>query len=340
MTERHDIDRTVQAWFAVDAPHAAPPRLVEAVVTDTRRRRPRPAWLVVLRGDDAAASFPNVSFLSRPIVGIALAALLMLGLISWAVVAGGAPRPISLVLPTSTPAMTIATTSPAPTVAFPAPTGPLPPGANVRNGPLAPGKYDYLFIDGQGFSASFTVPSGWTWNGRSLSKGGSGPPGGATIFFYGGSVQVYPDPCHWAAMPTRRPAGSAADVVAALAAQPSRSATTPTDASSQGLANSWPSMVVELTVPDGINFAGCDRGQFRSWGPENNVRSHQGAGQRDLVWAIDIPGAGTTDAQGKLIAPVPPGGLVIDAASFPSTPAEVMSEMARILRSMYVGHFG
>ena len=83
------------------------------------------------------------------------------------------------------------------------------------------------------------------------------------------------------------------DLMAALAAQPMRGAGTPIDRRANfPVANRWAGMAVELTVPDDINFADCDGGQFRSWGPENNARSNQGPGQRDLVWAVDGTGKG------------------------------------------------
>jgi hypothetical protein len=78
-------------------------------------------------------------------------------------------------------------------------------------------------------------------------------------------------------------------------------------------------------VPNNIVFANCDGGQFRSWGPDADARSHQGPGQRDLVWAVYLGGSQR---------------LVIDAASFPGTPADVMSEIDAILGSIGVGHWG
>jgi hypothetical protein len=208
-------------------------------------------------------------------------------------------------------------------------------------GRLDAGTYTYGDVDRQGFNVRFTVPAGWTWHGRYLNKGGVGPPDGASIFFFGGPVQVYPDPCDWAELRNPPMALSAGDVIAALTAQPMRNATTPIDrpADVPGLANRWPGKTVELTVPD-VNFAGCDEGEFRSWGPNNNVRSHQGPGQRDLVWAVDIPGAGVDNGQHAIIEPPPVGGLIIDAASFPGTPADVMSEVEAILRSIAAGHWG
>lgn len=51
------------------------------------------------------------------------------------------------------------------------------------------------------------------------------------------------------------------------------------------------------------------------------------------MWALDIPGAVVTNTQGTIIAS-PVGGLIIDAASFPGTPAGVMSEIHAILGSI------
>lgn len=227
--------------------------------------------------------------------------------------------------------------SPAPTVRTPGPTIGLvgPNGAAVVQGALLnPGTYTDLEVDGTNFNVRFTVPAGWTWNGRYLSKGGVGLPDGAAIFFDGNLVQVYTDPCHWAGAAPVPPTGSSVrDLVAALAAQPMRSATKPTDRNANGLGASgrWAGMAVELTVPDNIVFANCDRGQVRSWGPDDDARSHQGPGQRDLVWAVDLSGNGV-DAGGQR--------LIIDAASFRGTPANVTSEINAILGSIVVGHWG
>ena len=211
------------------------------------------------------------------------------------------------------------------------------PMRKLRSGPLNAGTYAYLDVGRQSFNVRFTVPAGWTWHGRYLSKGGVGPPDGAAIFFFGGPVQVYADPCHWAGAQPDPPTGLAVvDLMAALVAQPMRGAGTPIDrpANVPGIANRWGGMAVELTMPDDVTFADCDRGQFRSWGPGYNTRSHQGPGQRDLVWAVDVLGNG-----------VEFGGLgeqrlIIDAASFPGTPASVMSQIDAILGSIAVGHWG
>jgi hypothetical protein len=228
------------------------------------------------------------------------------------------------------------------TVAAPSPTSdPYGAKSTLTIGNLEPATYAYLDVDGQGFNVRFTVPTGWTWNGRYLSKGGVDLPDGAAIFFYGGPVEVYADPCHWSESGSILSTGF--DVIDHLSAQPMRSATTSTARPAPvpaGPADRWAGKVVELTVPDDIDIAGCDGGQFRSWGSGTNVRANQGPGQRDLVWVIDIDGAGVIDDQGSVLVTPPVGGLIIDAASFASTPADVMIEIEAILASIAVGHWG
>ena len=219
------------------------------------------------------------------------------------------------------------------------------------SGHLRRGTYTYTNVDAQGFNVRFTVPAGWTWYGSYLSKGGIGLPGGAAIFFFGGPVQVYADPCHWAGSQSNPPTGqSVDDLMASLATQPLRSATTPIDRPAGGLSltvrpgstnppadpnasgpRPWAGRSVELTVPNDINFAACQGGQFRSWGPDSVARVHQGPGQRDLVWAVDLTRNGVVSGHGYVI---------IDAASFPGTPADVSSEIDDILGSIVAGHWG
>ena len=205
------------------------------------------------------------------------------------------------------------------------------PTVQVQTGLLASGTHEYLGVDQQGFNVRFTVPAGWTWNGRYLSKGS------AAIYFFGGPVQVYADPCRWATAPSKPTTGfSASRIVAALAAQRLRSATTPISLPINVLAG-LPGEAVQLTVPGDLNLSTCDEGQFRSWGPESVLRSHQGPGQRDLVWAADVPGSGIWNPG---VGIEPPGGLIVDAAYFPDTPAEIRSEIVAILGSVTAGHWG
>jgi hypothetical protein len=202
----------------------------------------------------------------------------------------------------------------------------------IRRGLLRPGTYTYYNFSpanpNSGFNLRFTVPAGWTWDGRALSKGG------AAIYFYSGPVQVYADPCHWASAQPPTPQ-SVYGFIRALAAQPMRYATRPREL---GLSlasldlRTWDSMVVRLTVPSNIDFSGCDHGQYRSWGPGRNTRSQQGPGQRDLVWAADLQNTVGTEEPGQR--------LIIDAATFPDTPTPLVGQVDAILASVIAGHWG
>ena len=77
-------------------------------------------------------------------------------------------------------------------------------------------------------------------------------------------------------------------------------------------------MELELTVPDDIDFADCDHGQFRSWGPVNIARIHQGPGQHDLLWVVDMNWK----------------RFVIDGAYLPGTSAAVISEIEAVMESI------
>jgi hypothetical protein len=217
--------------------------------------------------------------------------------------------------------------------------GPFSPSTEqdaVREGLLEPGTY-VCYALGRGImNVQLTVPAGWEWHGSYLTKAGLASTEEARISFFEGDVQVYTDPCLWSGSEPHPQTGHAvADLVAALAAQPMRSATTPIDRNANlpngEIPGRWAGMAVELTVPDDIDFADCDGGQFRSWGPDPNVRAHQGPGQRDLVWVVDTQGNGVNLAGER---------LVIDASSMPTTPADTLAEIEAILESIATGHWG
>jgi hypothetical protein len=120
--------------------------------------------------------------------------------------------------------------------------------------------------------------------------------------------------------------------IADLAAQPARDATTPVPRWAGGLnaPHSLAGEQLELTVPADLQISTCDGGQFRSWGPDDVARIHEGPGQHDLVWAVELAGGALGEGQ----------RLVMDASSFPGTPADVMAEIETILRSIQTGHWG
>jgi len=177
-----------------------------------------------------------------------------------------------------------------------------------HNGPLRPGAYTSVNWNHTGIHLSLTVPAGWSWNGRTLSKGN------AAVSYYTPPVLVYADPCHWdqPQHPLVKPALASGDVILSeLAAQPMRYATPP-----QGL----PADVkaIRLTVPSNLDLSRCDQGQYRTWGTGANTLLAHGPGQRDLIW-IQYLGLG----QGKT--------LIIDATTFPNTPTRLVRQVDAIL---------
>jgi hypothetical protein len=193
-------------------------------------------------------------------------------------------------------------------------------------GSLNPGRYTIYGLDLAGFNVSFAVPAGWSWDGRSLTKGAADRPIAASISFYGGPVGVYEEPCHWSEAPA--PLHQSVDeLLASLGAQQGRDASAPVErnASSAGLAGRWAGKTIELSVPARLDLSTCHQGQFRSWGPDARARINEGPGERDVVWAVDLE-------TGEL--------LTIDAGTFPDTPPDLVAEVDGILDSIKTGHWG
>ncbi len=93
-----------------------------------------------------------------------------------------------------------------------------------------------------------------------------------------------------------------------------------------------PGKMVDLMVPADLDLASCDEGEYRSSSIGDVSRSHEGAGQRDRVSIIDIYGiAGGVSG---------PGGIIIDAATFPNTSPTVMAEVDAILDGIHLGYWG
>lgn len=131
------------------------------------------------------------------------------------------------------------------------------------------------------------------------------------------AVLVYGDPCQWESSAPETPATTVEEIAAALTAQPSRDASDPVDVTIGGYA----AQRVTLHVPDDAVFTDCDRGQFASFTlegfGEGPWRSHDGPGQIDTFWIVDVDGA----------------IVIIDAMYRHDTPAERVEEMRSIAES-------
>jgi len=198
-----------------------------------------------------------------------------------------------------------------------------PSAAPSEAADLPLGPYALTTADGQ-WTVAMTVTigaPGWIGNdsqGILTKNDNPDPPDGAGLIVFTGQLEVYGDPCRWA---TTRPdpmTGATVDeVIAALTAQVGRNATEPVDVT----VDEYSGKSITLSVPTDANFANCDAGEFRSWGPENVSRYHQGPGQIDQVWVVDVDGTLVT----------------IDGTWYDGTPAGDRAELDAILGSMQFG---
>ncbi len=128
---------------------------------------------------------------------------------------------------------------------------------------------------------------------------------------------VYADPCKWEGTLLDPPVGPRVDdLVAALANQPGRHASTPTEVKVDGFTGKQ----MELTVP--ANIADCYGGEFRSWAEQSPVggeRYHR-PGEHVLLWIVDVDG----------------DRLVVDAAFFPETSAQDRAELLQVVESVQI----
>ena len=131
----------------------------------------------------------------------------------------------------------------------------------------------------------------------------------------GTGFYVYGDPCQSASTTPETPATTVEEIVAALAAQPSRGASDPVDVTVDGFAGT----MITLHVPDDADFAECEGGEFASYTieGEESWQWHQGPGQIDDFWFVD--------AEGSIVE--------IRVSYRPDTPTELLEEMRAIVES-------
>jgi hypothetical protein len=204
------------------------------------------------------------------------------------------------------------TASPSPTAQpsvaspSPAPQGLLLPGAvhRLSGGPVA---------------MNVTIPA-TDWYGDPgqdilVKDENADPPAGAGLITFAGDLYVYGDPCRWATTKPDAPATTVDELVAALTAQASRDASAPVDITLDGYAGKS----ITLHVPKDVVISECDTGYFASWGVPGDEpsRYHQGPGQIDKLWILDVNGVLT----------------VIDTAYYDATPPDVVNELDAIVES-------
>jgi hypothetical protein len=302
MTAPHDLDRQLQA-FLKDGPTQLPDPSFDAVrdrMEATRQRVVIGPW----RMPDMNKFVP---------IGLGAAAVVMALVIGTQFLgrsapdgAGGAPS----AEPSATP-------TPAPSVAPPSstPEGLLPEGSHIL--------LTEESLDGMPpLPMTVTIPApdwyGEPGGGILVKKDNTDAPEGAGMIVFTGDLFVYGDPCRWSTTRPDTPATTVDELVAALAVQASRDASEPVDITVGGHAGKS----ITLHVPDDAVFSECDRGTFGSWGvpgPDlTPFRYHQGPGQIDELWIVDVDGELT----------------VIDAGYYAGTPQIVRDELAAIVDSV------
>jgi hypothetical protein len=157
---------------------------------------------------------------------------------------------------------------------------------------------------------ALTLPSGWrSYEGYAVLKSHMG------LSFWDVD-HVYATPCRWQSKGMVDPGTTVGGLASALARQPLRSATTPTNVVLAGVRGKY----LRLAVPKDIDFARCDKGSFESWTGLgwSSDRWEQGPGQVDRIWILNIHG----------------WRLVVDANYLPSATTNDRAELNRVVHSI------
>ncbi len=236
-------------------------------------------------------------------------------------------------VPTATPAPTA---TPQPSVAGSATPEPSAPAAGLEPGPfVVTGTDDPVQI------AVDIASSGWVhlpgYDALDNDDDGLDPPEtvGVALLAWawpaGTAFNVYGDPCNWLTTIPETPATTPDEIAAALAAQASRDATAPVDVTVGGYAGKSITLHVPMSfeVPDATReeeFADCDQSAFVSYGLEGNEtgyeRNHQGPGQVDEMWILDVDGS----------------IVILDATYSPAAPAELVADLRTLAESATFGN--
>lgn len=311
MRTDRQLDERISSWLEAEAPMQLPDRVLRATFERTRRTRQQAGWRALLER-------LNVNRLVFALGGVAVVvviAALALGLYVNNPRSGfGGPgaAPTVSQAPTTGPSATPeSTATPRPTSM---PEAGVPEGPFVVDDPAAPEGAPLITV---------TIPaSGWTFDPRFsvLEKGEevANLPEAAILlwgFPPGTAFYVYGDPCRATSTTPDTPVTSIDAIAAGLAAQASRDASEPVDVTVGGHAGKS----ITLHVPDDASPDECEGGEFASYGTEEDAfaRTHQGPGQIDELWIVDVDGA----------------FVIIDAMYRPDTPAELVEEMRAIAES-------
>jgi hypothetical protein len=229
MTTRNELDRSISAWLAAEAPNRAPDDVLEASRDRIRSTRQRRAWLPARRN----------ATMSTPLrLAVAAVVVLVIGSIGYQLL----PRSGnvgSLPTPTATPTPT-STSTPEPTIVpMRPPSGPIPAGT---------------YRMGAGPTIMVTVPAGWTsvFDGQSIRKHPDQPNELTAVEMWSRNLAVFTDACHSANTEVRI-GPTVDDLVSALRAQENSELADPVDVTIAGIDG----VKLEVTSPAGLDLSQC-----------------------------------------------------------------------------------
>ena len=176
---------------------------------------------------------------------------------------------------------------------------------------LEPGTY---MLPVRKLQVTFDVPAGWQGWELGVNKGAADPPSGAGFGVWV-VTNVYEDPCHWNRSLAQPPVGATVgDLVEALTGQQGHPASAPIAATIDG----HPATRFEQVVPEALDFDTCWGSSYRSWQANVDDRYHQGPGQIDRLWILEVRGT----------------RVVIDASYYRGTTASDRTALFDIVRSV------
>jgi hypothetical protein len=175
-------------------------------------------------------------------------------------------------------------------------------------------------VDLGNVTATLAIPTGWTqFSDFAFQKSQALPPGGVGV---GITMvdNVYADPCRWRGEGLLQPpiGASVESLAHRLTQQPGRGDVSRTSTSLDG----FDGELVELQVPGDITT--CDDSIFASWlirhrlHPQGLPRLHQGPGQHDRLWILDVGGE----------------RVVVNASFFPDSSAADLAELDAVVESI------
>jgi len=309
MSAHRDLDRLIQSFLA-EGPMELPDPSYDEVRDRMEQKRQR-AFIGPWRTSDMNRYLK---------IGLAAAAVVVIAVVAFNLLPGSsAPGGETSASPSVSPSVAEPSTEPSTAAG-------LPVGSSFM---LADGQPSGNEIGSLAMTVTIPAPG---WDGEPddgiLVKNDADPPDGSGMIVWAGvdHLYVYGDPCDWSSTRPETPSTTVDEVVAALAAQASRDASAPVDITLDG----YVGKAITLHVPDDIaysagEFTDCDQGKFGSWSMGTTDlsphRYHQGPGQIDEVWILDVDG---------LL-------VVIDWTYYERTPADDVGELRAIVESATFG---